>query len=70
MSNFHTYQIGGMRCQHCSQSVTTTLSSLPGILSVEVDLPNGTVTIEMEENGPSTAVIKSAIEDIGFDFLG
>jgi copper chaperone len=33
-----TYQVVGMTCGHCVQSVTTELSRLPGVSEVAVDV--------------------------------
>ncbi len=42
MSVTHTLLIEGMTCSHCVNSVTTAVSTLPGVESVEIELvPDG-----------------------------
>ena len=38
-------QVHGMRCGGCVKSVTAALQPLPGVQTVEVDLPTGRVTV-------------------------
>ena len=44
MNTIHL-QVQGMSCGGCVKSVTTALKSLPGVSSVDVDLPTGHVTV-------------------------
>jgi len=39
------FQVEGMTCGGCAGSVENTLSAIPGIESVEIDLASGKVTI-------------------------
>jgi copper chaperone len=59
--------IEGMSCDHCVKAVTTTVSALPGINKITVDLPTGTATIEYDPTQTPLKTIKSEIEDQGFD---
>lgn len=38
-------QVQGLRCGGCVKSVTAALQPLPGVQTVEVDLPTGRVTV-------------------------
>ena len=58
-----TIEVGGMHCVNCANSVTKTLSALPGLSNVSVDLAKGQVSFEGE--APEDA-IKAAIDAIGF----
>ena len=58
-----TIEVGGMHCGNCANSVTKTLSALPGLSNVSVDLAKGLVSFEGE--APEDA-IKAAIDAIGF----
>ena len=40
-----TFEVGGMTCGHCQQAVTAEISAVPGVETVTVDLPSGTVTV-------------------------
>lgn len=44
MSTIHL-EVGGMSCGGCVKSVEAALRPLPGVGSVEVDLPTGHVTV-------------------------
>ena len=44
MSTIHL-QVQGMSCGGCVKSVTAALKPLPGVQTVEVDLPAGHVTV-------------------------
>ena len=56
----HTYQITGMTCEGCKNSVEENLSSIEGIKSVSVNLEKGTADVEMEHH-VSTATLKKAL---------
>lgn len=60
-----TIPIGGMSCQHCVASVTNALSSMPGVVGVDVSLEKGQAVV----TGSSLDVpaLRQAIEDLGFD---
>lgn len=61
--------VKGMTCNHCRMSVTKALESLPGVSGVNVDLLSGKATFEA--NPPvDPAVVKKAIEKIGFEVVG
>ena len=63
-------KIGGMSCDHCKKSVTEALEALIGVSNVSVDLAAGTAAIDWDESACGEEDIRSAIEDIGFDYLG
>ena len=60
-----TIEVKGMSCNHCVQSVTQALSNIEGVANVKVDLLGGTATYDETKPVPE-AVIKAAIENIGF----
>jgi len=61
--------VKGMRCGHCSKSVTEAVSKLPGISSVEVSLEKGEVS--WKDADPSSPVpvdtVKKTVNSIGFE---
>lgn len=57
--------IGGMSCQHCVASVTKTLSAMPGVESVDVNLEKGEARVS--GTGFDVSALRAAIEDLGFD---
>ena len=61
--------VKGMSCNHCVQSVTKALEALPGVSAVKVDLLSGKASFE--ESAPvDQAVVKKAIEKLGFEVIG
>lgn len=48
----HTYKISGMSCSGCASTVERTLSGIPGVLKVVVDLKAGKATVEMSSHLP------------------
>jgi len=46
----HSYHVSGMSCNGCKSHVESSLSKVPGVVSVEVDLAESKATIEMEEH--------------------
>lgn len=61
-----TYQVAGMTCGHCAGSVMDTLTALPGVEDVRVDLVAGgvsTVTVTGTADGDT---VRSAILEAGY----
>jgi copper chaperone len=61
-----TIKINGMRCSHCSGSVTKALESIDGINNVRVDLEKGEATYSESRPVP-LASIRDTISKIGFE---
>ena len=61
------YKVGGMACGGCVASVERALKALPGVETVSVDLATGIAVVKGDVQDDSVA---SAIENVGFDFLG
>ncbi len=59
-------KIKGMSCQHCVGAVTKTLSELPGISNVQVDLAKGEARYE---GSVDMELVKTAISKIGFEVV-
>ena len=62
-----SYRVKGVTCQGCATSVTRAFESLSPKLEADVSVEQGTVRIRGEHD---EAVVKKAIEDAGFEFLG
>ncbi|WP_030484004.1 heavy-metal-associated domain-containing protein [Nocardioides aequoreus] len=60
-----TYDVTGMTCGHCAQAVTTEVSALAGVTGVEVDVEQGTVTVEGE--GFTDAQVAEAVDEAGYE---
>jgi copper chaperone len=61
-----TYTVTGMTCNHCVQAVTSEISELPGVESVQVDLPSGGVTVTSAEPLAEDAV-RAAVDEAGYE---
>ncbi|MDE6418158.1 MAG: SO_0444 family Cu/Zn efflux transporter [Duncaniella sp.] len=59
-----TYQVKGMACNHCRSTVEKQIAALPGVVSVTVDLPSATATVEGDV--PAEAVV-NAVRLAGFE---
>jgi copper chaperone CopZ len=62
------YNVSGMTCGHCVESVTKAMQGLPGVATVSVDLESGQVEITSEA-APSSDAVRAAIEGIGFELV-
>ena len=60
-------KVSGMSCSHCVKAVTSAVSALPGISSVDVDLKAGTVSVEHDPVQSPLDKIKAEIEEAGYD---
>ena len=59
-----TYQVNGMTCGHCSQSVTNEVNKIEGVTDVDVDLETGAVRVTSE--GPvDEAAFRAAVDEAG-----
>ncbi|MEU4788938.1 heavy-metal-associated domain-containing protein [Micromonospora tulbaghiae] len=64
-----TYQVNGMTCGHCVNSVSTELSALPGVTDVQVDLAGGRVTVT-SQNPLDANAVRAAVDEAGYDLVG
>ena len=63
-----TIKISGMRCQHCSASVTKVLSEINGLTDINVDLERNEASYK-ETTPVSVETIIEAITKIGFEVV-
>ncbi|MEV0294798.1 cation transporter [Nocardia sp. NPDC050710] len=63
-----SYSVSGMSCGHCADAIKGSLTALPGIDTVDVDVAAGRVTVS---GGGATAVdaIQDAIDDAGYELV-
>jgi copper chaperone len=62
-----TISVVGMTCDGCVQSVSKAIGSVPGVSKVEVSLERNVATVEYDSARTTEGVLKSAIEDAGYD---
>lgn len=60
-----TYDVAGMTCGHCEQSVQEELSELAGVTEVRADHTTGQVSVTSAEPLDRTAVA-AAVEEAGY----
>ncbi|MEV0267762.1 MAG: heavy-metal-associated domain-containing protein [Hamadaea sp.] len=69
MSVETTYQIKGMTCGHCAQAVTGELTLLPGVRTVEVDVPAGVAKVNSD--APlALDEVRTAVDEAGYELVG
>lgn len=61
-----TLTIEGMSCRHCAETVEKTLSTIPGVTDVKVELASKSATVSIAED-ISHDVLVNTVADIGFD---
>ena len=67
MAQIRTYDVPGISCAHCKQSIEGELASLTGVASVDVDVEAKTVRV----TGPVTDdAVRAALDDIGYEIAG
>jgi len=66
MANQVTLQVEGMTCGHCVKSVENSVGAMNGVDRVLVELNDGTVAVEYNENDVNVQEIKDTIEDQGY----
>jgi copper chaperone len=59
-------KVEGMSCNHCVNSIETSVGGLTGVSAVKVDLNNNEVSVEYS-NEATLDKVKETIEDQGFD---
>jgi copper chaperone len=68
MTTTATYTVKGMTCDHCVRSVSGEVGGLPGVDTVEVDLPTGSVTVT-SELALDTGAVRAAVEQAGYELV-
>ena len=64
-----TIFIEGMSCGHCSKRVEEALKSVKGVKSVTVSLEEKKAEVALKTN-IDNGILKTAIEDAGFEVVG
>lgn len=63
------YAVSGMTCGHCKTAITNSVSALDGVISVDVDVAGGKVTV-ITGGEPDDAAIAAAVDDAGYELTG
>jgi copper chaperone len=59
-----TYRVTGMTCAHCAAAVTTEVSAVAGVESVEVDVDSGILLVRGER--VSEEEVRAAVDEAGY----
>lgn len=62
-----TFNISGMTCQGCVNSVTNALRRVAGVAQATVSLEHSSAHIQFDADKTSVDSLKSAVEAAGFD---
>ncbi|MCX5227819.1 heavy-metal-associated domain-containing protein [Streptomyces sp. NBC_00233] len=68
-STVTVYAVSGMTCDHCKTAITKSVSALDGVISVDVDVDGGLVTVTTGGE-PDDAAITAAVDDAGYELTG
>ncbi len=63
-----TYKVSGMTCGHCVSTVTSEVTKIAGVESVDVKLESGEVDVT-SASAIDDAQIKAAVEEAGFELV-
>ncbi len=61
-----SFNVEGMRCEHCVKTLKTALSVLNGVIEVFVDLAAKRVAVEYDDERMQPETLKGTIEDAGY----
>lgn len=66
-----TLSITGMTCGHCERAVTSELTALAGVTSVDVTIvKDGTSAVRVTSDGPlAEPALRAAVDEAGYDLV-
>ncbi|HEX7713656.1 MAG TPA: copper ion binding protein [Bacillota bacterium] len=62
-----TFDVEGMSCNHCVNSIKNAVGALDGVKQVDVDLKGKKVTVGVSAGKTTAQAIREAIEDQGYE---
>lgn len=63
------YTVRGMTCDHCVHAVTSALTQLAGVGTVEVDLDSGRARV-ISEAPLDERLVRAAVDEAGYEVTG
>lgn len=63
------FQVDGMHCEKCVQTIEKGLSALKGVSVVTASLKNKAVTIDYSPDEIAEDLLRKEIDDLGYDVL-
>ncbi|KOT55982.1 MULTISPECIES: heavy-metal-associated domain-containing protein [Streptomyces] len=64
-----TYKVSGMTCGHCEGAVSSEISEIPGVHSVQASASTGLVTVVSKAPLDESAV-RAAVDEAGYELEG
>ncbi len=64
-----TITVSGMSCGGCASAVRAELIRVPGVIDIDIELSDGTVTIG-SDGSVDAAAIKAAVQEAGYELAG
>ncbi len=68
MATTSTFQVEGMSCGHCVDSVQSEVSAIDGVTAVDVELATGQVTVVSDSPIDDNAM-RAAVEEAGYEVV-
>ena len=65
-----SYVVEGMTCSGCERTVSKVVANIEGVISSKADLKSSTVSVEFDPSKVTNDKIKSAIDSVGYKFVG
>ncbi|MFB6349102.1 heavy-metal-associated domain-containing protein [Moraxella marmotae] len=65
-----TFQVEGMTCNHCANSIQNVLQATSGVQSISVSLADHCVVVQYDQTAVNAQTLSQAIEEAGFDVVG
>jgi copper chaperone len=62
-----TLNVQGMSCNHCVNTIESSLKGLSGVQNTKVDLKANTVTVTFDETAVGQNELKEVILEAGYD---
>jgi len=62
------YEVAGMTCSHCANSVTAEVMKLPGVSNVQVDVASGRVIVASEAPLETESFV-AAVDEAGYEVI-
>ncbi|MET9823511.1 heavy-metal-associated domain-containing protein [Streptomyces sp. NPDC006349] len=63
------YDVSGMTCEHCRATLTKEIGAVDGVLSVDVDLEAGQVTVTTAAEADD-ALLAEVVDEAGYELTG
>jgi copper chaperone CopZ len=63
------YKVSGMSCGHCEGSVSSEISEIAGVTSVQAVAATGEVTV-VSASPLDEAAVRAAVDEAGFELVG